>query len=84
MGLTGLHFHDLRHTGNHLAAQSPGATLRDLMVPPVSGPQWQRLTVRLVGRGNVRRTHGGRPTTGPRTRRGHARGALTWGVRWSG
>ncbi len=32
MGLTGLHFHDLRHTGNHLAAQTPGATLRDLMV----------------------------------------------------
>lgn len=32
MGLTGLHFHDLRHTGNHLAAQAPGATLRDLMV----------------------------------------------------
>jgi integrase len=32
MGLRGLHFHDLRHTGNHLAAQTPGATLRDLMV----------------------------------------------------
>jgi integrase len=32
MGLTGLHFHDLRHTGNQLAAQTPGATLRDLMV----------------------------------------------------
>lgn len=32
MGLAGLHFHDLRHTGNHLAAQTPGATLRDLMV----------------------------------------------------
>jgi integrase len=31
MGLTGLHFHDLRHTGNLLAAQTPGATLRDLM-----------------------------------------------------
>jgi integrase len=27
----GLHFHDLRHTGNVLAAQTPGATLRDLM-----------------------------------------------------
>jgi integrase len=32
MGLIGLHFHDLRHTGNHLAAQTPGAALRDLMV----------------------------------------------------
>lgn len=32
MGLTGLHFHDLRHTGNHLAAQTPRTTLRDLMV----------------------------------------------------
>ena len=32
MGLTGLHFHDLRHTGNHLAAQTPGATLRDLVM----------------------------------------------------
>jgi len=32
MGLTGLHFHDLRHTGNHLAAQTPAATRRDLMV----------------------------------------------------
>lgn len=31
MGLAGLHFHDLRHTGNLLAAQTPGATLRDLM-----------------------------------------------------
>lgn len=30
MGLTGLHFHDLRHTGNMLAAES-GAGLRDLM-----------------------------------------------------
>ena len=30
IGLPGLHFHDLRHTGNQFAAQS-GATLRDLM-----------------------------------------------------
>lgn len=30
MGLLGLHFHDLRHTGNMLAAAS-GAGLRDLM-----------------------------------------------------
>ena len=29
-GAEGLHFHDLRHTGNHLAAVS-GAGLRDLM-----------------------------------------------------
>jgi integrase len=29
-GLTGLHFHDLRHTGNHFAA-SAGATLREMM-----------------------------------------------------
>src|SRR5262249_4534556 len=29
-GVDGLHFHDLRHTGNTWAAQS-GATLRDLM-----------------------------------------------------
>jgi integrase len=27
----GLHFHDLRHTGNYLAAQVPGTTVRDLM-----------------------------------------------------
>ena len=32
MGLPGLHFHDLRHTGNHIAAQAhSGAGLRDLM-----------------------------------------------------
>ncbi len=30
IGMPGLHFHDLRHTGNQFAAQS-GATLRDLM-----------------------------------------------------
>ncbi|GAA3795181.1 site-specific integrase [Sphaerisporangium flaviroseum] len=30
LGLTGLHFHDLRHTGNTIAAAS-GASLRDLM-----------------------------------------------------
>jgi integrase len=30
IGMTGLHFHDLRHTGNQFAAQS-GAQLRDLM-----------------------------------------------------
>ena len=30
IGVPGLHFHDLRHTGNHLAASS-GAGLRDLM-----------------------------------------------------
>jgi integrase len=29
LGLSGLHFHDLRHTGNTLAAQS-GASLADL------------------------------------------------------
>jgi len=29
-GLSGTHFHDLRHTGNHLAAAT-GATLRELM-----------------------------------------------------
>jgi integrase len=31
IGAEGLHFHDLRHTGNHVAATS-GAGLRDLMV----------------------------------------------------
>ena len=31
LGHPGLHYHDLRHTGNVLAAQTPGATLRDLM-----------------------------------------------------
>src|SRR5580658_4592477 len=30
IGMTGLHFHDLRHTGNQFAAHS-GAGLRDLM-----------------------------------------------------
>jgi integrase len=30
MGMPGLHFHDLRHTGNMLAAES-GAGLKDLM-----------------------------------------------------
>jgi integrase len=30
MGVPGLHFHDLRHTGNTLAAKT-GASLRDLM-----------------------------------------------------
>jgi Phage integrase family len=30
IGMSGLHFHDLRHTGNHFAARS-GAGLRDLM-----------------------------------------------------
>jgi integrase len=30
IGMEGLHFHDLRHTGNHFAAHS-GAALRDLM-----------------------------------------------------
>jgi integrase len=30
LGVPGLHFHDLRHTGNMLAAQT-GATLKDLM-----------------------------------------------------
>src|SRR5215213_3601556 len=30
IGAPGLHFHDLRHTGNHLAART-GATTKDLM-----------------------------------------------------
>jgi hypothetical protein len=30
VGLTGTHFHDLRHTGNMLASEA-GATLRELM-----------------------------------------------------
>lgn len=29
--MPGLHFHDLRHTGNHLAGQVPGTTVKDLM-----------------------------------------------------
>jgi integrase len=31
IGATGLHFHDLRHTGNSLASRAPGASLRDIM-----------------------------------------------------
>ncbi len=31
VGAPRLHFHDLRHTGNQLAAQVPGTTVRDLM-----------------------------------------------------
>lgn len=31
LGLAGLHFHDLRHTGNTLASKVPGTTIRDLM-----------------------------------------------------
>jgi integrase len=30
LGVPGLHFHDLRHTGNHFAAQT-GASTKDLM-----------------------------------------------------
>jgi integrase len=31
IGAAGLHFHDLRHTGNSLASRAPGASLRDVM-----------------------------------------------------
>ncbi len=31
LGMPGLHFHDLRHTGNTLASRAPGASLRDIM-----------------------------------------------------
>ena len=31
IGAPGLHFHDLRHTGNGFAAKVPGTTIRDLM-----------------------------------------------------
>jgi integrase len=31
IGAPGLHFHDLRHTGNGFAARVPGTTIRDLM-----------------------------------------------------
>jgi integrase len=31
VGISGLHFHDLRHTGNGLASKVPGTTIRDLM-----------------------------------------------------
>ncbi|MFI9640286.1 tyrosine-type recombinase/integrase [Micromonospora sp. NPDC051925] len=31
IGAAGLHFHDLRHTGNTLASRAPGASLRDIM-----------------------------------------------------
>jgi integrase len=30
-GLTGVHFHDLRHAGNHMVAAAAGAHLRELM-----------------------------------------------------
>jgi len=39
IGMTGLHFHDLRHTGNQFAAQS-GVRLRDLMAR--MGPDSER------------------------------------------
>ncbi|MCY7373908.1 MAG: site-specific integrase, partial [Spirochaetaceae bacterium] len=50
MGLSGLHFHDLRHTGNHLAAQTPGATLRDLMVRMGHGTMRAALIYQHTGR----------------------------------
>ncbi len=31
IGAAGLHFHDLRHTGNTVASRAPGASLRDIM-----------------------------------------------------
>jgi len=31
IGVSGLHFHDLRHTGNSFAAKVPGTTIRELM-----------------------------------------------------
>jgi integrase len=31
VGAPGLHFHDLRYTGNTLASRAPGASLRDVM-----------------------------------------------------
>ncbi|GAB3819429.1 hypothetical protein GCM10027605_73600 [Micromonospora zhanjiangensis] len=31
VGVAGLHFHNLRHTGNTLASRTPGASLRDIM-----------------------------------------------------
>ncbi len=31
VGVPGLHFHDLRHTGNTLASRAPGTSLRDIM-----------------------------------------------------
>ncbi len=41
IGMPGLHFHDLRHTGNQFAANS-GAGLRDLMARPASGTPMAR------------------------------------------
>ena len=64
IGAPDLHFHDLRHTGNHLAAQVPGTTVRDLMAR--MGHDNERAAMiylhRHAGRGSpYRRRAPGRP-----------------------
>jgi integrase len=50
VGAEGLHFHDLRHTGNHLAAAS-GAGLRDLMARMRHGSERAALIYQHEARG---------------------------------
>ena len=50
IGAEGLHFHDLRHTGNHFAASS-GAGLRDLMARMGHGSERAALIYRHEARG---------------------------------
>ncbi|HYB17008.1 MAG TPA: tyrosine-type recombinase/integrase [Streptosporangiaceae bacterium] len=81
VGAEGLHFHDLRHTGNHLAAVS-GAGLRDLMAR--MGHDSERAAIiyqhpgsrcRRADHDRDRRAHPGRAVipcwSRPRRRRGH-------------
>ena len=61
IGMPGLHFHDLRHTGNHLAAKS-GAGLRDLMARMGHDSERAAMIYQHEVRGADRaRRHGGRP-----------------------
>jgi integrase len=60
VGLPGLHFHDLRHTGNTLAAGT-GASLADLMARMGHGrpaPRWSTSTPRTSATGHCRRAEG--------------------------
>lgn len=50
LGMPGLHFHDLRHTGNQFAANS-GAGLRDLMARMGHDSEWAAMIYQHEARG---------------------------------
>ncbi|MGO8894698.1 MAG: tyrosine-type recombinase/integrase [Streptosporangiaceae bacterium] len=81
IGMTGLHFHDLRHTGNQFAAQS-GARLRDLMARMGHDSERAAMIYQHEARGDHQRDRHPRTSRTGQARRRRGQPDRRAGPRW--